>query len=223
MKTTESTSKVKLGIFVTLAGIFLVTAIYFIGKKQQMFNKTFALSGVFRDIGGLQVGNNVRFSGINIGVIDAIEITSDTSVSVNMMLNENVRKFIKVNARAIIGSDGLMGNKIVVILPGTSGGKVIEDNGLLATAIPVSVDDIMLNLKVTSGHAALITEDLAMIMDNISNGKGTIGKLFMDTVFAKNIDLAIVNIKQGANGFKQNMDAAGHNILLRRFTKKKEK
>jgi phospholipid/cholesterol/gamma-HCH transport system substrate-binding protein len=44
----------------------------------------------------------------------------------------------------------------------------------------------------------------------------------MDTTLAKNVNDAMVNIKQGAGGFKQNMAAASHNFLLRGFFKKKE-
>jgi phospholipid/cholesterol/gamma-HCH transport system substrate-binding protein len=171
----------------------------------------------------LQVGNNVRFSGINVGVIENIEMLADTAVRVDMVIDESSRKFIKKDSRAIIGSDGLMGNKIVVILPGTNGVKEIENNDRMITTRPVSMDDIMLKLSITSSNAALITEDLAAIMTNIRAGRGTVGKLFMDTVFAMNIDKAIINMKDGAGGFKQNMDAASHNILLRGYLKDKEK
>jgi phospholipid/cholesterol/gamma-HCH transport system substrate-binding protein len=60
-------------------------------------------------------------------------------------------------------------------------------------------------------------------MKNIREGRGTVGKLLMDSSFARNIDKTIVNIKQGTSGFKQNMDAASHNFLLRGFLKKKKK
>ena len=66
-----------------------------------------------------------------------------------------------------------------------------------------------------------ITDDLSAIMENIREGKGTIGKLFFDSAFAQNVDEALFNIKQGAGGFKQNMDAASHNFLLKGFLKKK--
>jgi phospholipid/cholesterol/gamma-HCH transport system substrate-binding protein len=216
-------NKIALGIFVSLGlGLFII-CIYFIGKKQQLFSSTFQVSGIFRDISGLQIGNNVRFSGINVGVIDNIEMIADTAVRVDIIIDESARKFIKKDSKAIIGSDGLMGNKIVVIMPGTFAAKVIEDKDYMTTAFPVSMDDIMLKLKITSTNAAIITDDLAAITDNIRNGKGTIGKLFMDTVFAQNIDRTIVNMKEGAGGFKQNMDAASHNILLRGYLKDKEK
>jgi phospholipid/cholesterol/gamma-HCH transport system substrate-binding protein len=178
---------------------------------------------VFTDINGLQVGNNVRFSGIVVGMVQEIIQISDTTVRVDLMINEDSRKFIKKNAVAIIGTDGLMGNKIVSITPGTPGEKPINDYNYLATAQPISVDEILANVKLASENAAVITDDLAAIMDNIRNGRGTIGKLFMDSVFAKNIDKSIVNIKDGSGGFKSNMEAASKNVLLRGFFKKKKK
>ena len=219
----KSGNKIKLGIFVSVGILLFIIAIYYIGKRQQLFNPTFRVSGVFKDVSGLEVGNNVRFSGINVGIIENIEIVTDTTVRVDMMINESTRKFIKKNASAIIGSDGLMGNKIMIITPGVSGGKIIADNDYLKTSMPVSMDEILGKLKVTADNAAVITTDLAVIMTNIREGKGTIGKLFMDTVFADNIDKTIVNLKRGAGGFDQTMDAAKHSFLLRGFLKKKKK
>ena len=215
-------NKIRLGIFVSISVALFIIGIYFVGQRQHLFSSTFHVSGIFSDISGLQVGNNVRFSGINVGIIEDIQQISDSAVKVDMMINEDTRKFIKKNAMAIIGSDGLMGSKIVLIIPGISGQPEIENNDILTTTQPITMDDILLNLKVTTDNAAIITNDLATIMTSIREGKGTIGKLFMDSVFAENLDMALVNIKLGAGGFKQNMDAASHNVLLRSYLKKKE-
>lgn len=214
-------NKIRLGLFVSIGMTLFIIGIYLIGKRQQLFSNTFHISSVFKNINGLQVGNNVRFSGINVGIIDNIEQITDTTVRVDMQINEDTRLFIKKNAKAIIGSDGLMGSKIVSIIPGTAGKQIISNNDVIASVQAVDMDEILLTIKVTSDNAANITADLATIMKNIKEGKGTIGKLFMDTVFAKNIDDALINVKQGAGGFKKNMDAASNNILLRGFTKKK--
>lgn len=218
----SSRNNMKLGIFVSIGITLFIVGIYFIGQRQQLFSSTFQLSGIFKDISGLQVGNNIRFSGINVGVIGGIEQITDTTVRVDMIINEGTRKFIKKNAIAIIGSDGLMGNKILMIIPGVVCKQEMVNNDFIATAQPVTMDDILVELKVTTNNAAAITGDLAAIMGNIRDGKGTMGKLFMDSTFALNVEEAIVNIKQGTGGFKKNMDAASHNILLRGYLKKKE-
>lgn len=222
MKNTTG-NKVKVGIFVTVSLALFTVAIYLIGQRQQLFSDAFHISAVFKDIGGLQGGNNVRFSGINVGIVEDIEQITDSTVRINMRIGKATQKFIKKNARATIGSDGLMGNKIVVISPGTADNRVVADNDQLNAFQAVSMDEIMAKIKVTADNAAVITGGLASIVGNISEGRGTIGKLFMDTVFAKNIDNSLINIKQGTKGFKQNMDAAGNSFLLRGFFKKKNK
>lgn len=218
-----SGNKIRLGIFVSIGFALLIACIYLIGERQQLFSNTFQVSGIFKNISGLQIGNNVRFSGINVGIVDNIEQLTDTTVKVDMMINDDTRKFMKKNAKAIIGSDGLMGNKIVIITPGTNGQKTLADNDVIATEQPVTMDDILIKLKVTGDNAATITSDLAIVMTNIREGKGTIGKLLMDTSMAKEVDQALTNIKQGAGGFKQNMNAASNNVLLRGYFKKKKK
>lgn len=220
---TKTGNNTKLGLFVVISIALLIVAIYFIGKKQQLFGKTYSVNSVFKDISGLQVGNNVRYSGINVGIVNDIAQTTDSTVKVEMLINENTRKYIRKNAKAIIGSDGLMGNKIVVITPGTPDNANLSDGDYIQTVQAVNMDDILSQIKVTSDNTAEITTDLAIIVKNISDGKGTIGKLFMDTVFADNIDQTLINIKQGAGGFEKNMNAASKSIFLRGFFKKKKK
>ena len=216
MKKTSG-NKIKLGIFISAGIILLIAGIYLVGNRSQLFSSTFHISGIFKDINGLQVGNNVRFSGINVGIVEDIQQITDSTVRVDMQINEHSRKFIKKNAKDMVSSEGLMGNKNIVIVRGIDNSKELSDNDVLQTSQPINIDDILEKVKETGDNAANITNDLAVIINNIRTGKGTIGKLFMDSSFAHNIDKTIINIKQGAGGFKENMDAASHNFLLNGF------
>jgi len=218
----ESMNKIKLGVFVFIGLIVLIVGIYFIGETKKLFSSTFNISAFFRDVNGLQVGNNVRFAGITVGTVESIEIITDSTVRVDMIIDTRTQRFIKKDAKAIIGSDGLMGNKILNVSAGSSGKKIIENYDIIGTTAPVSMDELFDKLKTTTDNAALITGDLAAIMNNIRSGKGTIGKLFMDTLFADNLDQTIVNVKQGTKGFKQNMDAAKKSVLFRGYFKDKK-
>jgi len=216
-------NRIRLGVLVTISALIFIVAIYFVGERQQLFNDTFKISGIFRDINGLQIGNNVRFSGINVGIVESIQQVTDTTVEVDMLMDEKSRKFMKKNVKAVIGSDGLMGNKIISIIPGTPDKQELAHNDFIETTTPVSTDDILLKLKTTTDNAASITGNLAIIVKNIRDGKGTIGELFMDSTLALNVRQAMTNINQGAGGFKENMNAASHNFLLKGYFKKKEK
>jgi phospholipid/cholesterol/gamma-HCH transport system substrate-binding protein len=201
-------SKIRLGIFVSLGIAFFTAGIYFIGVTRQMFTTTFRISGVFKDVGGLQAGNIVRFSGINVGTVENIKIISDTSVRVYMSIDEKVRKFIKKDAEAIIGSEGLLGNKILIITPGTGGKMVIENNDTVRTVQPLSMDDILMSVKGTIDNAAKITGDVSKITGNIQSGNGTIGRLLMDKTMRQNFDSTFASLREGSAQFKTLMEKA---------------
>jgi phospholipid/cholesterol/gamma-HCH transport system substrate-binding protein len=205
----KSTSfKIRLGIFISLGMAVFIVGIYFIGERQQMFRSTFRVSGVFKDVSGLQPGNNVRLSGINVGTVEDISIVSDSSIKVDIIVDENTRKFIKKDAVAGIGSEGLMGNKVIILNPGTGGKKEIENNDTVQTVQPISMDDIMVSLKSTIDNTSTITTSLSKITNNIQSGKGTIGKLLMNQAWALDFDSSIVNLKQGSEGLKNLVDSS---------------
>src|SRR5690606_10533290 len=119
MKATAS-QKIKIGVF-TIAGILLfVVGIFLIGSKKNMFGDTYMLYGIFNNVGGLEVGNNIRFAGINVGTVVGIRIESDTMIRVDMRMKGKVKPFLKTDAIAAIGSDGLMGDKLVTIASGSA-------------------------------------------------------------------------------------------------------
>src|SRR5690606_31224538 len=111
METHTEKFKVRLGLFI-IGGIALfVLAIFIIGKQQNLFNPVFKLSANFYNVSGLQVGNNIRFSGINIGVVDNIRIINDSTVKVDMLIRKDVQEFIKNDSEAAIGSEGIIGDR----------------------------------------------------------------------------------------------------------------
>jgi phospholipid/cholesterol/gamma-HCH transport system substrate-binding protein len=116
-----------------------------------------------------------------------------------------------------------MGNKIINITPGTSAQEEIRNNDLIVTMRPINLDEIWGQLKKTADNAQTITSDLATIVDNIRSGKGTVGKLFMDSALVMNLNQTLKHVKKGAQGFAENMDAAQHSFLLRNIFKRKQK
>lgn len=216
-------NKIRLGIFVSIGIVLFIVGIYFIGDRQQLFCDTFRIRGVFKNVNGLKVGNNVQFSGINIGTVEKIEIISDTSVRVNMTIEEKTRKFIKKNSIAVIGSEGLMGNKILNIIPGTNDEKWIENNDLIKTSVSVSIDEILVKIKVTADNAATISDQLVEILLKVNSGNGTINRLLQDSTIAENINKTIINLKKSSKGLDENMEAAKHNFLFKGYFKNKKK
>ncbi len=213
----------KLGMFVTIGLLLFIMAVYFIGKQKNLFGSTFHISSQFKTVSGLEVGNNVRFSGINIGTVEEIRLINDSSVVVSMVVKDEVRKFIKTDARASIGSDGLMGDKVLTITPGIKSTKVIENNGAIASIDGIEMNDIMKSVKKSVDNVGVISDELAIFSHSMNNGNGALARLVRDDKMANSVSNTLSNLESGTKGFSDNMEAAKSNFLLRGYFKKKEK
>ena len=179
--------KIRLGLFVIIGSLFFLAAIYFVGNKQNMFGNTSNLKAVFVNVSGLQVGNNVRYAGIDIGTVKSIEMINDTTINVAMSIEDKMLTHIKKDAIATIGSDGLVGNMIVNIIPGKGNAQAVVAGDVLQSYSRASTDEMLKTLDVTNKNAALLTADLLKITNEINQGKGTVGVLLKDSLMSKDL------------------------------------
>jgi phospholipid/cholesterol/gamma-HCH transport system substrate-binding protein len=223
MENHTSQFKIRLGLFILVGIGLFVLGIFIIGKQKNLFNPVFKLTANFRNVSGLQVGNNIRFSGISIGTVDNVAIINDSTVRVEMLIKKEVQKFIKTDTKASVGSEGIIGDKIVVLSQGNSSNKIVKEGQMIASTEPIETDAILNSVKVTAENAAIATAEIATLVKKINNGEGTLGRLIQDKTMADNIDKTIVNLKKSSKGLNENMEAAKSNFLLRGYFKKKEK
>ena len=240
----------KLGMFVTIGLLLFIATIYFIGKQQNLFGSTFHLKSKFKTVSGLKVGNNVRFSGINVGTVDDISLVNDTTVLVKFKINDDVKQFIKTDAHASIGSDGLMGDKVLTISPGSDSNNAVSDNDMIASTKAIEMEQIMKSVQTTIDNAGLITVELSQFTHNMNNKNGTLSKLLTDDALASSLKSTILNLenftkklnnKNGVlskltsdeklgksmdstiTGLNESVKAAKQNFLLKGYFNKKKK
>lgn len=206
MKKTSS-EKLKLGLFV-IAGLLLFTvAIYLIGERQNVFGTNVRISVKFPNVNGLQKGNNVRYSGINVGTVEEITMLNDSVIQVDLLIEKKMIFHIKKDAIATIGTDGLVGNMIVSIIPGKGKALSVEPGDFIMSYTKIGADDMLSTLSVTNENAALLTVDLLKITNAINNEKGTVGMLINDSVMSNDFRETIFNLKQTSYKASKAMDA----------------
>ncbi len=194
MKNTNS-QKLRLGLFVVTGTVLFIIGVYLIGQRENMFKKTFTISAFFQNVNGLQNGNNVRYSGIDIGTVKDITMVNDSTIKVDMTIDEKMIIHIKKDAIATIGSDGLVGNMILNIVPGNGHANIISNGDTIESYSKIGADDILSTLSVSSENAAILTSDLLKITTAMIKGKGTVGLLLNDTIMAKDLKQSVTNLK----------------------------
>jgi phospholipid/cholesterol/gamma-HCH transport system substrate-binding protein len=198
--------KFNLGLFVIISTLILIAAVYFIGNKQNIFGKTFKISSVFNNANGLKLGNNVRYSGINVGTVKNITMINDTSICVDMVIQDKILKHIKKNAVATIGSDGLVGSMIINIIPGRGLSEPLISGDTIQSYSKISTNDMLTTLNTTNENAAMLTADLLKITTSINEGKGTLGLLLNDSAMASDLKQSIKNIKTISKNTSKTID-----------------
>lgn len=223
METKNQGFKVRLGLFIIVGITLFFLAIFIIGKQKNLFDPVFKLTAKFENVSGLQVGSAIRFSGINVGTVDNIEIINDSMVKVDMLLKKEVQKFIRADSKAGIGSEGLIGDKLIVISQGNPKSKTAKDGQIIPSQEPIETDAIMRSLETTVGNAVVATSEIGEILQKVNRGEGTLGRLIQDKSMANNLDKTLVNLKNSSKGLEENMEAAKSNFLLKGYFNKKKR
>jgi phospholipid/cholesterol/gamma-HCH transport system substrate-binding protein len=192
----STAEKIRLGVFVILGTTFLVIAAYLIGNRQNLFGNTYTINTVFKNVNGLQKGNNVRYAGIDVGTVSSIKMTNDTIINVGLLIDAEMLDHIKRDAVATIGSDGLVGSMIVNIVPGDGATTLVTAGDTIQSYSRIGAEDMLSTLNVTNENAALLTADLLKVTESLKNGKGTFGRLLNDTVMATDLKKTFSNLRQ---------------------------
>lgn len=190
----QSINRTKLGAFVLIAITCLILGLYFIGSKKNIFSSKIDVSAIFNNVGGLMPGNNVRFNGINVGTVSKIYAVADTAIQVEFTIDDKLMQFVSANSIATIGTDGLLGNKLIDISPGEKGGLPVKQGDVLKTVNPIQMDMALRTLTKTNDNLKEITDNLKGVSEKFNNNN-SLWHLLTDTVLAENVRNAVVRFK----------------------------
>ena len=195
MKALKNNRPVIVGVFIALGLAIFIITIFTLGGQKKTFVKTFLINAVFDDVDGLMEGGNVRFSGVKIGTIKDISFYGDSQVKVIMSIEKNAESHIHKNAFAKISTDGLIGNKIIVIYGGDVSKPQVEKEDFLAVEKAGSTDDMMATLQANNKNLLAITTDFKSISKKIDSGHGALATLLNDPNIAKKINATVDNLQ----------------------------
>lgn len=217
----KNLANAKLGLFIFLGSTLLVVLIFLLGNKDQLFTSTFTVKTYFQNTGGLRNGASVRFGGIDVGAVKDVKIVNDGTgrIEVSMRIKDEIRPFLKKDSRASIETEGLVGNKVVVISMGSDKSEGISDGGIILSTEPLSFANIIEETQGIMAYTKDMTKDLAEIVNKVNNGEGTIGKILNDdqlynaaTNLTKSADKSMVSLTDDMKGVIALFDELGKGV-----------
>jgi phospholipid/cholesterol/gamma-HCH transport system substrate-binding protein len=208
---------VTVGIFIALALVLFIIGILTLGGQQNMFAKGVSVRAVFKDVGGLQAGNNIWYAGVKVGVVKEINLNGAGGVEVVMSIQEKSKEFIRRDVKAKLGSEGLIGNKIVVLFGGTAAQPPVKNGDVVAVETAMSTEEMMATLQENNQNLLSITTDFKNLSRGISEGKGTIGRLLTDESLVNQFEATAVSLRQASlNAQRLSADVADYAAQLQK-------
>ena len=198
MMATRRIDNVKLGIFVLVGLIMLIFALYMVGKDTNLFSKNYILKVQFDNAKGLMIGNNVRYAGIQVGTVKKINFLNDTTIEVVMLIDEKMKSYIHKKDEVSIGTDGLVGNKILNITHGEDRTALAENDDILVTKKNIDTDEMLEVLNKTNVNIALISEDLKMTVQRLNNSTA-FWEILNDKTLPTNLKKTLVNVRNATD------------------------
>jgi phospholipid/cholesterol/gamma-HCH transport system substrate-binding protein len=203
MNETPNKHTVMVGLFVLIGLGILITGILMIGNLHETFKRKMKVIALFDDVGGLQAGNNVWFSGVKIGTVKSLQFDKESQVKVIINIELKAQEYIRRNAKIKTGTDGLIGNKILIIYGGTSLTSQVEDGDTLMVEKSFSQDDMVNTFQESNKNLQTITTDLKKVSETLASGDGTIGKLIHDNHVYENIDATTTSLRHATESADQ--------------------
>jgi phospholipid/cholesterol/gamma-HCH transport system substrate-binding protein len=188
-------NSVKLGVFVVSGLAFLVLLLFMIGKNKSLFGSSYLLKAKFENVQGLIPGNNVRYSGIQAGTVKTIKIINDTTIEVSMMIDTEMQEIIRLDAIASIGTDGIVGNKVVNIVPGKQNAVLAQDGDFILSKKSIDTDLILETLSNTNNDISEIVGGLKTTVERINNSTA-LWELLNDKTLPLELRQSAVNLRQ---------------------------
>ncbi len=196
------------GLFVFLGLIFLLGGVLMVGNLHETFKNKIQITSLFDDVNGLQKGNNVWFSGVKVGTVSTLKLYGESQVVVNLKIDVKAKQYIRKDAKIKISTDGLIGNKILVIYGGTAAFDEVQEGDTLSVAKTFSSEDMINTLQKNNDNLLAITTDFKSISKKLTTSDGTLGKLLNDNTVYDNISTATVSFKSATSTLKNASETA---------------
>lgn len=174
MKMANVRTKVAVGSFVLIAIALAVVGVLIVGDGIPGFreNRTFEI--IFRDAAGLQEGAPVKMGGLQIGRVTSLHLqfVDDAPAAVAAIEVKGPEfDMIRVDTEAILQTQGVLGDKFVVLSGGAANSAVAADGAKLHSAKQMTIDEMMQRADRILGSFESILENINSFTDGLPDGQ----------------------------------------------------
>lgn len=202
-------SQLKVGITVAVAALVLILAIFAITGGVSWFAPKLRLTTFVEDAGGMRSGASVNLEGVAIGNVTAVHLAEHPPdpkkpVEVVMQVSGHHERWLRTDSKVMLGTAGPLGETLVNIASGTLAAPPARDGTVLQGEESTGINTLLVSTHSVIDNANLLELRMGQLLDQIQNGKGSIGQLlYSDELYnrfnaiAENLQTLTTRLNQG--------------------------
>jgi phospholipid/cholesterol/gamma-HCH transport system substrate-binding protein len=179
--------QIRVGIVLMVSLTILVLGVFFIGQTGNIFGKRYELVTLMESASGLVRGAQVQVAGQNVGQVDRVEFirpedrpTSGEAVAVWIDVSVTVQDQIRDDSRARVRTEGLLGDRLIDIEPGSAGERVLVGGDTIQAAPAIGYEELLGQAADAVQSLTILSDDLTETLSKVASGEGSLGQLLVD-------------------------------------------
>lgn len=179
--------QVRVGALLVVALVLLATGVFLVGGMGNVFGNRYRLVTLMESGAGLVPGSAVQVAGQNVGQVSRVEWIdpenrpeTGEAVAVWLAVNERVRRQIRADSKARLRTQGLLGDRVVDIEPGSPDAAVLAEGDTLSAAEPLDYQEILEQASGAVTGLRDLTGRLEELTRRMLAGEGSLGRLVVD-------------------------------------------
>ena len=179
--------QVRVGLLVLVALGVLSTAVFLVGDTGNVFGERYRLITLVRSAAGLVPGAAVQLAGQTVGQVDDIIFippdqrpATGEAVAIWLAINVDVKDQIREDSRAQVRTQGLLGDRLIDIRPGSSDARILQAGDTVTSAASLDYDALLAEGAQAVGDLTEVARNLAGLTGGLLEGRGTLGQLVVD-------------------------------------------
>ncbi|MEO5903161.1 MAG: MlaD family protein [Gemmatimonadaceae bacterium] len=174
--------QLKVGIVIVAAIAVIGVAILKLGQSAHLFTRRYTLVTFVPGTAGLRVGGQVTVAGQLAGTVKAVDflpVDRDTTrnLKITVEIDQSLQDQVRRDSQAKLKTQGLLGDKIFDISPGTPKFAVLHDGDTLKLGEAIDYEAVLLQASTALDQVSSLTGSLQKVANEVASGEGTIGQL----------------------------------------------
>ncbi len=210
---------VGVGIFFVVGSLLFATAVFLIGNQHKSFSKHIELFTEVKNLNGLAKGATIRVAGFDAGEVTGISVPESPAAGFRLTLRitNQVRGLIRTDSVATIATEGVVGDKVLLIGPGSSTAPEATPHTTLPSKETSDIADLVQKsaalvtnasdtMKVVADRLTIALDSVTATVNNtddlvvgLKQGRGTVGMLLRDERTAADVRTAIANVRDATS------------------------